>query len=333
MARNFNANQVRHIFVADKYDEKAADEKSIGLKVVGKDKSEVYLVYHGSDGIIKSPLIPVKNIEYVKAIAAADLRRPFKSQKVALVNDPVSGQDYILRIVLSQWIGMSDEDQYFKDVAVHAGSGMTKAQFYTELVKQLNLSFSREIGASKDSNPYLSFTAASDGVVITEKKQGYTRGLEQQLPVLFDAQPSTIYVDGADTVWGTVTDVTPKKSAVTVDGDSATGVGNGADIADLEYFALGERGDQYRMVGWPNVIPTTYYVDPSKEYNVLELHFAFTDTGINSYKSDKDITVVSTDAAVINSIVSALNTATGLSIASLATASSAKQNTLAGSED
>lgn len=329
MSRNFNTNQNRHIYVVKKYVDSADKVKTTGditLKTAqgkGNVDKDIYFVYKGADTVLHSDRIQVKNISYVKAIKAADLRVPFKSQIVSLdtdVNDgkPVSGQDYLLRIALSQWIGMSDEDQYFKDVAVHATKKDAEAtdhkDFYQKFVDQLNLAFAREIGASKTSNPYLSFTADSKGIIITEKAQPWTLGLEQQLPVHFEAQTSTIYVDGADVIWGKVANNTEKKSAVTIDGDSPTGRGNGHDIADLEYFSMGERGDQYRMVGWPNVVPTTYLVEPDKEYNVLELHHAFTDEGENSYRSEKDITIVSTDADVIDSLVDAINDAAGLKV-------------------
>jgi hypothetical protein len=84
---------------------------------------------------------------------------------------------------------------------------------------------------------------------------------------------------------------------------------------------MGERGDQYRYMGYPNYIPTQYLVDPTKEYNVLELHHAFTDTGVNSYRSEKDITIVADDAAKLDSFIGAVNTAAGLSIATTASQS------------
>ena len=47
-------------------------------------------------------------------------------------------------------------------------------------------------------------------------------------------------------------------------------------------------------------LPRKRYVlcSVSKQYDVVELHYAFTDTGVNSYRSEKDITlVVATDAS------------------------------------
>lgn len=347
----FNTNQVHQLYVAGSYVDltkdgaKVTDVKNqgdIGLKVVDNGVAkELYFVYKGADTVLPTDRIQVKNLSHVKAVKAADLRRPFKSTIVALnpnINEgkPVIGQDYILRIVLSQWVGMSDIDKYFKECAVHATAAMNadSTKFYDALVKSLNLCFSREPGATKDSNPYLTFEAvtgdntfttldgdevtATGGIKITEKAQPWTLGIESQEPVLFEPQPTTIYIDGADEIWGVVKDATPTdKSALVVEGDEATGLGNGKQIADLEYFCMGERGDQYRMIGWPNIIPTKYLVDPDKEYNVLDIHYAFTDDGVNSYRSEKDLTIVAEDAAVINSLVTAINTATGLSVKTL----------------
>ena len=84
---------------------------------------------------------------------------------------------------------------------------------------------------------------------------------------------------------------------------------------------MGERGDQYRGVGWPNVISTKYLVDSTQQYHVFELLFAFTDTGVNSYRTEKEITIVAPATAdgktALNGFIGAFNTATGLEIDTL----------------
>ena len=328
----FSTNQNRQLYVLNAFanntgeNPTSVDETSavgtVEVKTVGTgaDK-EVFFVYKGADTVLRSDRIPVKNLEYAKAVSAADMVTPLKVVKVALDSEvnggaPIKGQDYLLRVVLRQFYGMSDQDQYFKEAVVHVTSDMVSAplKFYQALVKSLNQNFAREVGANATSNPYLAFTADATGVTITEKAQEWTLGTQSQERVYFDVFPTTVYSDGDDVVWGTVTDLTPSKSAAVV---GTTGIGNGTKIADLEWFCMGERGDQYRMIGWPNNIPTKYLVDPSQQYNVLEIHYSFTDTGVNSYKSEKDITLVATNKAVINSVVGALNTATGLNIATI----------------
>jgi hypothetical protein len=79
---------------------------------------------------------------------------------------------------------------------------------------------------------------------------------------------------------------------------------------------MGERGDIYRNNGCHN-FHTEYLVDPSKEYYTLDIHYYTQLSNESVQKSEKDITIVSDNKGVINSIVTAVSTATGKTIASL----------------
>lgn len=322
----YSLNQVRHLYVANKSVEATAELANIGdfkVKTCGNIEKEVYFEVQGPDTVLKSDYIPVKNINYVNVLKAAAMATPMKKVKVVLdptVNEgnPIAGQDYVLRINFHQFFGMGAQDQYVKDAAVHAIKGMTATKFYAEMEKALNLCFSREVGANAKSNPYLAFSSSAAGLVIEEKPQSWHLGTEAQERVYFDVVPTTVYDGTTDLIWGNVADQT-----------ATTKIDNGKKIADLEYFCLGERGDQYRKISWPNDVETVGMVDPTKTYDVFEIHYAFTDTGINSYKSEKDITIAvptavktSTDGGgadytVINAIIGAFNTATGLNVATL----------------
>lgn len=317
--------QNRQFYVANKLITGAtalANKGEIKVKSIGDIEKEVYFEVLGPDTVLKSDYIQVKNIAAAKAIKAVDMETPMKKVLVTLdssVNGgaPIVGQDYILRINLRQFYGMSDQDQYFKDAAVRAVKGMTATQFYAAMEKALNFCFSREVGANAKSNPYLTFSSSAAGLVIEEKPQSWHLGTEAQERVYFDVVPTTVYDGATDLIWGSVAEQTP-----------ATKIGNGKKIADLEYFLLGERGDQYRKIGWPNDVETVGMVDPDKTYDVFEIHYAFTDTGVNSYRSEKDITIAvpttvkadsggGADYTVINAIIGAFNTATGLNVATL----------------
>ena len=334
----FNTNQNRHLYIADGYVAYNAEltggtnnKGKIQVKAVGPDKKEFMFFYVNPLGeVIKSDRIPLCNLDYVKAVKASEMVDVLKVTKVSLdssVNSgaPVAGQDYLLRIVFRQFYGMSDEDLYIKDICVHATSAMSTAKdLFDAFVTAANAAFSREIGATKTSNPYLTFAAAGSGsggyLTITEKEQPWVRGVGAYERVYFDVIPTTIYTGGDDVIWGKVEDDTPAKADATV---GTNAVGNGKKIADLEWFCAGERGDQYRMMGYPSYIPTEYVAEPNIEYNVLELHFAFTDTGVNSYRSEKDITIAVPMGAsdheydVINDIIGDINTLTGLEIEEL----------------
>ena len=191
---------------------------------------------------------------------------------------------------------------------VHAVSGMTAAQFYETLAESLEKNLSREV------TKLLNVTYDGTGVTIEEAEQPWQLGLVESLPVNFTVTPDEIKVGGLDVVWGVAEDVMP-----------TTTLGNGKKTADLEYFAMGERGDVYRYMGFPKSIKTTYLVDPSLAYNYINLHFYYVGANEMVQKSEKDITLVvpkvgANDAAgnaLANTMIDAINTAADTAIAKL----------------
>lgn len=322
----FSTNQVRQLYVANKLKEGAAhvlatdNAGTIALKS-DKAKSHMYFEHNGAGGLTRSDLISVDNVLYAKATPASALERILKKVTVTLdstVNggNPIAGQDYILRIVFRQYLGMSDEDQYQKYGMVHAYAGMTPSDFYKTLAISLAKNFSRELvplvkfkvaGMEVTPNTKLADIAGNaDNLVIEEVEQPWTLGTQEKVPVYFEVYPTTVTFNSDERIWGEAEK-----------GDSDVAVKDGHIIADLEYFCMGERADQYRNIGWPNSIPTKYLVDPTKEYHVLDLHYAYTGSNECVQKSEKTITIVSADKAVINGLIDTLNAATGMDVASL----------------
>ena len=333
----FSTNQVRHLYVAN---ELQSDGVSVGDALgaisVGVDTSKKHLYFNvvGADGITRSDLIDIDKIEYVKATDASSMAHKLDAYKVVLdasVNsgNPVAGQDYILRLAFRQYVGISEEDQYFKYGAVHAHAGMTASDFYKKLAISLVKNFSREVyplvkfNLATASTPVevtvttkeADLTGTYTGVIITEVEQPWVLGKISQTFVPFTVMPTFIYVDKDEVIWGTVTKE-----------DSKATVGNGKQIADLEYFCLGERGDVYRGMGYPHNIPTTYLVDSTKAYNLIDIHYYYSGSNESVQKSEKTITLAipkvgesdSASNALANSIITAINTATGLTIPTLA---------------
>lgn len=335
----FSTNQVRQLYVAKALKTPrvlAAD--TAGSIAVKNDtaKNHLYFEYKGADNLMRSDLIDIKNILYAKATDADDMAHELKAVTVTLDSEvnaaPVAGQDYILRIAFKQYVGMSDEDQYFKYGMVHAYAGMTASDFYKKLALSLAKNFSREIvplvkfiltdsgdeavpvdATTKES----SLTGTYKALVIDEVEQPWRLGIMEQTPVYFEVQPVPVTVNGDERIWGKVEETDP-----------AGTIANGKKIADLEYFCMGERGDMYRGIGYPNNIPTTYLVDPTVKYNVIDIHYAYVGSNESVQKSEKTITLVvpkvgatnSVSNKLANDIIKAINTATGLSIATLSVA-------------
>ena len=323
----FSVNQVRQLYVATslKTPHVLASDAAGSIAVKNDTaKSHLYFEYKGADNLMRSDLIDTKNILYAKATDATAMAHNLKSVTVALDSNvnggaPVAGQDYILRIAFKQYVGMSDEDQYFKYGMVHAYAGMSASEFYKVLAVSLAKNFSREIvplikieiktaSATTEVTPTTKVADLKDtytGVVVTEVEQPWRLGVMAQTPVYFTVQSVPVTVNGDERHWATLTEST------------SGSIGNGKTIADLEYFCMGERGDMYRQVGWPHNIPTTYLVDPTKTYCVFDIHYAYVGSNESVQKSEKTITIVCASKAELNKVITAFNTATGLSVATL----------------
>lgn len=323
----FSANQVRQLYVATSLKTPHVHASDAAGSIAVKNdtvKSHLYFEYKGADNLMRSDLIDTKNILYAKATDATAMAHNLKSVTVALDSNvnggaPVAGQDYILRIAFKQYVGMSDEDQYFKYGMVHAYAGMSASEFYKVLAVSLVKNFSREIvplikieiktaSATTEVTPTTKVADLKDtytGVVVTEVEQPWRLGVMAQTPVYFTVQSVPVTVNGDERHWATLTEST------------SGSIGNGKTIADLEYFCMGERGDMYRQVGWPHNIPTTYLVDPTKTYCVFDIHYAYVGSNESVQKSEKTITIVCADKTELNKVIEAFNTATGLSVATL----------------
>lgn len=303
----FNTNQARQVYVVKSGEFSAAESANSGTKMAvysmpnlegiyfktGKIQAEEFT--GGSDKIYKDKVL------YANYTTAEKMQRKLAATKITL-NDEVSkelvsGQDYILTIVFKNYFCLGENDTYVKQAMVHAYTGMTSDNFYKVLAKSLIQNFSRE--ASKPLNIGLivaggqyqevkttsevdSITGGVSALILTEADPtaDWIRGTKQIEPLHFEVQFVPITVSGDERSWG----IAEKYETSKV-------LKNGPIIADMEYFYLGERGDQYRNMGWPNVIPTEYKVDPSKEYDVIDIHYYDNCSNEAIQKSEKTLTI------------------------------------------
>lgn len=313
----FSTNQTRQLYVA------TANNNTVFNKDTkdGAALNHVYLTQiNATKDPVRSDLIDPKNVLWVKYTPAADMARKLKTVTITL--DPAAhdeeltpnvGQDYILRINFRQYASLGDQDTYVKHGAVRIFKGMTASDFYREMAISLAKNFSRELTklveiklsdgtVVKPSDTKKTLAGTYTSLVIEEVEQEWTLGIKPQEAVYFDVIPATIAYSGEELTWG-----------VTADGVAATPVGNGKLIADLEYFCMGERGDMYRGIGWPNTIPTKYLVDENKTYDVIDIHYAYVGSNESVQKSEKTLTIVGETADLAN-IKSDIETALGVTL-------------------
>lgn len=331
----FSINQVRHLYVAKALKASTAALTAIGdiLPKADTAKTTLYFQSMSPAGLISSDKIDIKNVISAKATASGSLAHKLIRYSVTLDSDvsatPVAGQNYILRLAFRQYIGLSEEDQYYKFGEVMGRSGMTASDFYkkmaislaknlenkTESTPLVNIYLVRAAAASTDI-PVTAATKEStltatdyNKIIIEETEQPWVLGMMPQAFIPFTPQFLSIMVDGEDRLWGVATKVTPTKT-----------VGDGHVIADLEYFCMGARGDIYRGMGYPNIIKTTYLVEPDSVYDTLDITYFYTGNNESVQKSEKTITLVAKDDGshtAMNALIGAINTASGLTIATL----------------
>ena len=315
----FSTNQVRQLYVVDNVASSESALATAGDIFAKKSGDDIYFKYVGALGdTMRTDIVNQKQLIYTSVATSDKLAYKLKGQKITLnpnVNGgaPIEGRDYLLRVLFSEYIGISPVDKTLKYGTVHITPGMTASDFYAEMAYALMQSQKKEpnpimnvaviISGTFEGNEISDTDTLQDvkdmgtieGIVIYEAGQPWHLGVMPQGVIKIDAQITRITYNGDDTIfWGVVEDATMPSSYVLPEGQK---------IADLEYFCMGERGDQYRNAGWPNVIQTKYLVDPTAEYDLYTIHYAYVGEGTHQEKSEKDI-----QFAVLKSASSAFKT-------------------------
>lgn len=320
-------NQFRNLYVMNTYKASESALTAVGDATLKVDtaKNAMYLVYKDTEDNLTSDIIDLKNLLYVKSTKAADMARKLNSQSVTLNEDPISGQDYVLNVEIRNFVALGDDSTHIKFGAVHAVKGMTKSDFYKAMAVNLAKNFSREVSPilNVSLNKYnstgttntkvavlvngkmqnlaaLTSTETYTSIIIDEVEQPWRRGVAQVEPVNFNTTCGTVLVDGNDVIWGTV------------EKEEGDPINNGKQIADMEWFYHGTRGDIYREATYPDNFDFKPLVDETKAYSTLDIHFAYVGPGVEVAKSERTITVVCANATELNKLITAIKTATGV---------------------
>lgn len=321
-------NQFRNLYVMKAYKASESAISAVGDVTLKVDtvKNLMYLVYKDTEDTLTSDIINIKNLLYVKSNKAADMARKLHSQSVTIKENPISGQDYVLNVEVRNFVALGDDSTHIKFGAVHAVKDMTKSDFYKAMAVNLAKNLSREpspilnvsltkhdtaasgtntkvavlVNGKMQNLAALQSTETYTNIIIDEVEQPWRRGVAQVEPVNFNTTCGTILMDGDDVIWGTIAKV-----------DGST-VNNGKQIADMEWFYHGTRGDIYREATYPDNFDFKPLVDETKAYHTLDIHFAYVGSGVEVAKSERTITVVCDDTTQMNSLITAIKTATSV---------------------
>lgn len=313
--RNFNTNQTRQLYVATTVVDEtpaAAGQILLGTALNG----DLYFQYMNADGLLtRSDTFNKERIIHLHKGQQPDgklLEHTVAIDTSAVTLSDLVGKTLNCSITVSEVFDYdaSNTVTFTATVVGNSTNTATAAAFH----KALAYAIAQAMPTPDKKYPWLriysngtevlpttaeaSITGASGGVVLKEVPQKYVRGKLTGEPVHFDVSFSMSDGNLDDIVWGTDT-VAVSQSVVP----------GAYALADLEYFALGERGDYYRGSEWPNEVITTYMVNPNSAspYYVLSIEYYWQGCAENVQKSPRMIQVVSTTQATINSLYNAIS--------------------------
>jgi hypothetical protein len=296
------------VVVIDNYDNPASHDSHLGRAYE--------LLYVNVDGeIMHSDIIKRDNIRSIKLTNAKDLRQNLQTWQITLdttlsitdaagnsINVTGTDQDkrdvYYIDFSFPGFQNATDEEIETKTIAFQWDPAV-HTKWADAAVEAVQLAFKKRhnldnklVNVKKNSDTQIEIWAPVGGPWIQGLHDNKPNRIEISTPeieVFSVAGLTSLPLENSSRVMpcGVATDVTSS---------GLHQVGNGKLTADLEYFCMGERGDQYRMMGWPNYVPTRYMigqnVDSQTEFDYLDIHYYFQGEGVRSDKSEKVLTLV-----------------------------------------
>lgn len=306
--------QVRHLYVAESVSGAAASsavdtDKEVGIAsanglapAAGVD----FKVYSQSEGgSIASPIVKADKVSYAKSVQY--VAPTLGVATVATLAAPVAGTLYSVSVTITGYGSLSPEDEYVKKAFYQAVTGDDQEAVVDGLILALNRNFSREVGSNATYNPYFAFSktgsAASAQLVITERADWTAKywkvGKKDTLTLPFHVHVTTSIGEAVTAA------IVP----------SSEGIGQGKQIASMEWYLKGERNDFYREAGYPHNFDNTYDSDKAANYNIVEIGY-YQEGRDEAKKSLSQITIACKTTGLANNtetnkLVTDLNTILG----------------------
>lgn len=309
---NFSTNQVLQFYALNANSK--VEQKVIKTPDGAKNKAVVLDI----DGD-RTDIIPLDKVLGITTAIASDASQQLTRKGVLIklradVNEgnPIAGQDYIIRLKYRGHIG--EEDCYHKFAEAHATLSSTPKSVIVDLAK----SFLAGVGVEY-SPLYELYTPAGTAVTTVEQAEALTEdgfyivepvpywslGKFPETLMKIELGTPSVYLDGDEVEkWLENYKFEPV--------DFVSPIYNSHKIADLEYFAKGEKGLSAGLVGWPDNIEPNFKVNPAeaKGYDMLTIHYAFVGANTSNQRSERDLVIVapSDGTATINKNLSTIKT-------------------------
>lgn len=288
--RNFNTNQTRHFYVDGVTVDSVEVKCELGTypSKVGEVVEGLYFSGTNADNLpYRSDTIDPKKIVCVKHTKAAEMATKLLAHTITINPEvaanaaALAGKTVGLSVTVHQLFDYDDSNCTTFTVHHKVAAKETDEKFYEALAAAIKLAMPKP----DKQYPYFDVKSSASGLVLTEMAQKYVRGKLTGEPVHMTVSFSLradSYMDDEFVAWG-------------VDNVAASGnvVPANYVLADLEYFAYGERGDYFRGNNWPNNVEPTYAISPKStdEYDVLSVEYYWSGEAENVQRSPRLIQV------------------------------------------
>ena len=252
------------------------------------------------DSVIVSDVIDSTKVEFLKEIGfVVETQKEVEVDSIPVPATAGEKYEYMVDIRLFNHGSLSVENFYLKHghlILTQLSAPLTAEAVVDGLISQFNKTFSKEPGATSTTNPLFTFTKSGTGanskLVITSKEQVLELGKKEGRPLEFEVVAKVFKV--GDELFGV------PQPVVTVTTPTHPGTGTGKQIAKLEYFYRGNRGDANRGVGYPYdwTKKTKTLTEQSANYNIVEVGHYITGDGLNALKMPKSLIIACKDGAV-----------------------------------
>lgn len=291
--RNFTTNQTRHFYTAG-IGETTAEMRTVRQ---GKDSPVFGLFFMGknADGLdYRTDIINLKNVVRVTVTKSSQMAIPLLSHTISLNTDEfadvkaLEGKTIKLSITIHQLFDYDDDNC----ITFTVSHKVTAKETADKLFKALADDIEKSMPKADKNFPYFTVKSSAAGIVLTEALQKYVRGKLTGEPVKISVGfglDSDSFTDDTVMLWGR--DKIEKSSEV---------MPANYALADLEYFALGERSDTRRGFAYPNDVTPTYVIDPKSktEYDVLSIEYYWCGGAENVQKSPRLIQIAGDTATI-----------------------------------
>jgi len=321
--KNFNTNQTRHFYTAvrNRTGETSMDNiGDIALATItpeqnGAPEAICFKYRNGQADITRTDTIAVDKVKSINLKEAAGT--PLKMYTVAInssafdisnkkivVNNDALGKTFFCKLHISQLFDYDDNndvtvaaaivgdatnlgsaDAFYKALACSIANALPLVDPKYPLVRVFVKTTEVKKGMKVAD---LSGVSSISGITLVQSPQKFVLGKLSGEPCPFDVF-ATVDVDNVSAVeWATIT---PADSNVS----GYIEIPGAKQLAELEYFALGERGDYYRGFRYPDDYDHSaeYLIDykTPKSYKVLTLEYFWNGNAENVQKSPRTLQI------------------------------------------